>query len=228
MDRKKVNVFIVDDHEMFRDGLKAILSCNADLYVIGEANNPHDAVNQLSNIKIESPLLVLMDISMYGENSGLPGINRVKEIDPCISVLSISMHPEDQYAIKAIRHGANGFISKGCGTKELFLAISKIASGEIYVSPSVALQMANLLASGGDVAAVKHDNLSGREMEVLKYVVAGMEPKNISRILNISIKTISTHTTNILVKLGLRNRTELVGYALTNGITSGFTKSDKL
>ena len=205
----KFEILVADDHAIIRDGLKKILADTDDLEVVGEAG---DGSATLQKVRERDWDLVILDLSMPGRNV-IELIKMMKDERPKLKILVFSMHPEDQYAVRTIRAGASGYLSKEENSDLFIPAIRRVAGGGMFISPKVA----ELLAQ--DVShktAPTHATLSNREFEVLIRIVRGMSLTEISKEFSLSIKTISTHKTHILTKLSLNNQADLVRYAIEN------------
>ncbi len=202
-----IRVLLADDHQIVRDGLKGILAATADIQVAAEAANGDEA---LALIRAGDYDLAMLDMSMPGL-SGIDLIKRLKSEKPALRVLVLSMHGELQYAARALKAGASGYLTKDSAAEQLVGAIRKIAAGGVHISEA---------AAAGLVAAQQapHQGLSDREFEVLRLLAAGLSPTEIGERLHLSVKTVSTHKANILEKLGLGGTAELVRYALEHKI----------
>jgi len=205
----KFEVLIADDHAIIRDGLRKILADTEDLVVAGEAANGAAVLEQ---VRAREWSLLVLDISMPGRN-GLELIKMVKCERPKLPILIFSMHPEEQYAVRAIRAGASGYLSKEGDTDLLLPAMRRVAEGGMFIST----QVAELLA--GEVApkttdALPHTLLSDREFDVFSRIVRGMGLTAIASELSLSVKTVSTHKTHILAKMNLATQVDLVRYAI--------------
>ena len=205
-----LRVLIADDHEIVRKGLGKVLAETLQPIRIDEASNGQEAVNKV--LKSEYDLVVL-DLKMPGK-SGLEVLKEIKEHRPKLPVLILSMHPEEQFAIRAIRAGASGYLTKECAGDELVIAIRKALKGERYISASVA----ELLASGLGTDSEKplHEVLSDREYQVMLMIASGKTVGAIAKELCLSAKTISSYRTNILLKTGFKNSAEITHYAIQN------------
>jgi DNA-binding NarL/FixJ family response regulator len=199
-----IRVLVCDDHSIVRDGLKRILGSAPDLQVTGEAASGDAA---LALVKAHDYDVVMLDMSMPGL-SGLDLIKRLKAEKPRLRILVLSMHGESQYAARALKAGAAGYLNKDSAAEMLLGALRKIAAGGVHVGEAAA---ASLLRSGDKPA---HEELSDREFEVMRLLVEGLGPTEIGERLHLSVKTVSTHKTRILEKLGLGSTAELVRYAL--------------
>jgi DNA-binding NarL/FixJ family response regulator len=201
-----IRVLLADDHEIVRDGLKRILGASSDVQVAGEAANGDDA---LALARAHDYDLALLDMSMPGL-SGIDLIKRLKLEKPRMKLLVLSMHGEPQYAARALKAGAAGYLTKDSAAEQLVGAIRKVAAGGVLVSEAAAAGL--LAASTGE--GPLHSRLSDREFEVFKQLAGGASPTEIARRLHLSVKTVSTHKTRIQEKLGLSSTAELVRYAL--------------
>jgi two-component system, NarL family, invasion response regulator UvrY len=201
-----IRVLIADDHKIVRDGLKGILAATPDLQVADEAASGDEA---LALVRANDYDVVMLDMSMPGL-SGLDLIKRLKIEKPELRMLVLSMHGERQYAARALKAGASGYLNKDSAAEMLVGAIRKIAGGGVHITEAAA---ATLLQSG---EKPRHEVLSDREFEVLRLLVEGLGPTEIGDKLHLSVKTVSTHKTHILEKLGLGGTAELVRYALDN------------
>jgi DNA-binding NarL/FixJ family response regulator len=207
------DVLIADDHAIIRDGLRKILADTYDLVVAGEAAN---GIAVMEQVRARDWDLLVLDISMPGRN-GLELIKLVKAERPKLPILIFSMHPEEQYAVRAIRAGASGYISKEGDTDMLLPAMRRVVAGGMYISPKVA----ELLA--GDISPqsqnLPHTLLTDREFEVFRHIVRGEALTAIAEELSLSVKTVSTHKTHILAKMNMSTQVDLVRYAIDQKLT---------
>jgi two-component system, NarL family, invasion response regulator UvrY len=201
-----IRVLLVDDHSIVRDGLKRILAATSDLQVAGEAASGEAA---LALVKGNDYDVAMLDMSMPGL-SGVDLIKRLKLEKPKLRILVLSMHGEQQYAARALKAGASGYLNKDSASELLLGALRKIAAGGVHIGEAAA---ASLLQSGNKPA---HETLSDREFEVLRLLVDGLGPTEIGERLHLSVKTVSTHKTRILEKLNVKSTAELVRYAIEN------------
>jgi DNA-binding NarL/FixJ family response regulator len=207
-----IRVLLADDHGLVREGLRGILAKGADIEVAAEAANGDEV---LTLVRKQDFDLALLDLSMPGL-SGLALIKRLKTEKPKLRILVLSMHGEAQYAARALKAGASGYLTKDSAASQLLGAIRKIAAGGVQISEAAAAQLIGTPAAGD---APLHDTLSDREYEVLRRIVSGATVTDIADALNVSVKTISTHKARILQKLNLAGTAELVRYALEHGLT---------
>ena len=205
-----IEILIVDDHSIVREGLKRILADIPDVKVAAEAGNGADAMAILRNNPID---LVLLDLSLPGR-TGLEVLQFMKSEFRKLPVLILSAHEEDQYAVRALRDGADGFLNKQSAPERLVSAIRKVAAGGKYVSPEMAERLAAEV--GGRTDKLSHAALSDREFMVLKMIAAGKSLNQIADQLSISPKTVSTYRARIIEKTGLQTNAELIRYVLEN------------
>jgi DNA-binding NarL/FixJ family response regulator len=207
-----IRIVIADDHAIVREGLKRIVGDVADMQVVDEAADGTQVMERVRDLEFD---VLLMDLSMPGR-SGMELIKQVKAEKPKLRILVLSMHQETQYAVRSIKSGANGYLTKETAPALLEQAIRKVASGGAYVSTEVAEQLALGAMPGSEKAP--HEALSDREFQVLRMLVAGTSVTDIATQLHLSAKTVSTHKTNLMQKLGVPNQSELLRYALKHGL----------
>ena len=205
-----INILIADDHSVVREGLKQIISGNADMTVLAEAGNGNEAIEKIGK---NSFSVVILDIAMPGKN-GLDTMKEIKIKHPNLPVLILSMYPEEQYALRFLRAGASGYLTKKSASEELVNAIRTVSKGKKYVTSSLAEQLVGEL----DITTEKplHGTLSDREFQVLCLIASGKTSGEIADELFLSVKTVSTYRTRILEKLRLKNTAELITYAIQN------------
>ena len=206
-------IVIADDHAIVREGLKRIVGEAAQLEVVDEAA---DGTQVMRLVRERDFDVLVLDLSMPGR-SGMELIKLIRSEKPQLRILVLSMHQELQYAVRAIKNGASGYLTKESAPAQLEQALRKVASGGAFISAEVAEQLA-LGAMPGNQAA-PHESLSNREFEVLQLLVAGVSMTDIATQLNLSVKTVSTHKTNLMQKMGLQNQSELIRYAIKHGLT---------
>ena len=212
--RKNVRVLIADDHPLMREGIKRILKDCPDISVVGEATNGHEVIAMLKQGEYDQ---VILDLSMPGR-SGIELIRQVRKQIPNVPVLVLTMYDEDQYAIRAIRAGAQGYLNKDCAYQQLIIAIRKIASGHPYISFEVAEQLVSNIYSPQE--ELPHKNFSDREFQVFSLLAEGKSITEIADQFFLSIKTVSTHKTNLMKKMRIHTISELVQYAVKNNLIS--------
>jgi len=205
-----MKILIADDHTVFREGLKRIFAEAADIAEIGEASNAQQLLERVAEKRWD---VVLLDISMPGK-SGLEVLKEIKQMNPRLAVLVLSMHSERQFAVRVIRAGAAGYLTKGAAAKEVLHAIRKVYRDGKYISESVAEHL--VMAVGQNTDRPLHESLSDREFEVLRMIGAGRTVSEIAEELSLSVKTVSTYRTHILEKMNLKNNAELMLYVITN------------
>lgn len=213
-----IRILVADDHTLVRDGLKQILAATDDLVVAAEAVDGDQA---LARVRAEDFDLALLDMSMPGL-SGIELIKRLKLEKPKLRILVLSMHGEQQYAVRAYKAGASGYLTKDSASAQLVAAIRKIAAGGVYISPAAAEQLA--IGAIRNEASLPHSALSDREFEVFRQLVAGTSLTEIAETLHLSVKTVSTHKTHILQKLNMRGTAELVRYAIEHRLLDDPTR----
>lgn len=207
-----IRILIVDDHAIVRRGLRALLSDEFHGATFGEAS---DARQALEHLRDHTWDVALLDITMPGKN-GLEFLKEVAAEWPKLPVLVLSGHPEDQFAVRALKAGAGGYMTKESAPEELAKAIHKILSGGRYVSPALAEKLA--LSVSQDVTRTPHETLSDREYDVMSRIGSGKTVTEIADELALSVKTISTYRARVLEKLGLKNSAEIVQYAIRNDL----------
>lgn len=212
--KRKIRILIVDDHTMMREGLKRILDDVAEMEVAGEAANGNDALRLMR----EEPWdLVLMDIALPGKN-GLDVLKQIKTEKRDLPILILSMYPEDQYAVRVLKAGASGYLTKESAPDLLVKAIRVVAQGGSYISPRTAEKMAGEL--GSKPTASPHEILSDREFEILCLIASGKTPTQIASDLHLSVKTVGTYRSRIMQKMNMQNNAELTHYAIRNGLVA--------
>lgn len=210
MTKPKTRIFIVDDHPIVRRGLQLLISLEADLMVCGEAESAPIAVEKVMATK---PDLVVVDLALKA-GSGLELIKQLRSQHPKLRMLVFSMRDEGIYAERALRAGANGYITKEEGTEKALEAIRIILQGKNYVSPAISAKMVERIAGGGAPGQTALELLSDRELEVLEMIGEGMGSREIAEQLSVSMKTVESHREHIKTKLGLAGASELVRYAI--------------
>jgi two-component system response regulator NreC len=213
---QKIKVLVVDDHTIVRDGICALLALAGDIEVVGEATNGNEALNRVGKL---SPDVVLMDISMP-IMGGLEATRRINKEFPGIKVLVLTQYDDKEYFFPVIESGASGYISKAAASSELLAGIRSVYRGDSYLSPSVTrLLVENYKNASGEIASQDpYNQLTEREREILKLLAEGRGTQEIAKMLVITPKTVEGHKTNLMAKLGVHNRVELVKYALRKGI----------
>jgi DNA-binding NarL/FixJ family response regulator len=205
-----LKVLIADDHAVVRRGLKQILLEGFPAALVDEVP---DAEEMVKKILMESWDLIISDLSMPGR-SGLEAMQQIKQLQPKVPVLILSIHPEEQYAIRALRAGASGYLNKGMASEELVLAVKKVLLGKKYITANIAEKLASVLDK--NINKPLHESLSDREFSVLKLLASGKSVSEIAESMFLSVTTVSTYRSRILVKMNLKNNADLTLYALEN------------
>ncbi|MDY7547015.1 response regulator transcription factor [Glaciimonas sp. CA11.2] len=208
---KKIKVLLVDDHAVVRNGVRLMLSVAQDILVMGEAETAEQAARLVRKQEFD---VALVDIALAGQ-SGLDLLKRLRVEKPTLAVLILSMYSEEVYAVRALKLGAAGYLTKSNSATTMIEAVRKAATGGKYLSPALVERLANMI---GNDRVIPHEALSDRELEVLKLLALGESLVNIAKKLHLSPKTVTTHRTHILEKMGMSSNTALVRYALENGL----------
>ena len=207
-----IRVVLADDHTILREGLRQLLGAATDIEVAGEAADGFEVLARVRGLDFD---VLLLDMSMPGK-SGIELIKQVKAEKPRLRVLVLSMHEEAQYAVRAIKAGASGYVTKDSAGTQLVTAIRKVANGGAFITAEVAEQLA--LGAMPDAEQPPHALLSDREYEVFELLVSGHTVTDIAGRLNLSGKTVSTHKARLMEKLGIDNQADLVRYAMKHGV----------
>jgi two-component system invasion response regulator UvrY len=207
-----IRILVVDDHTVVREGIKQILAGQEDMFVEDEAESGQEALNKLTKKNYD---LILLDISMPGR-SGLEILEEIKLKQPKLPVLILSMHPEEQYAVRTLRAGAAGYLTKASAPQELISAIRKVARGGKYVTASLAEKLAFELDAGAEKP--RHEKLSNREYQVMLMLASGQSVTEVAEELCLSAKTITTYRTRILEKMDMKKNAELTLYSIKNNL----------
>lgn len=207
-----IEVLVADDHAIIRDGLKKILADTDDMVVAGEAAN---GVETLEQIRARDWSVVVLDLSMPGRN-GLELIRLIRAERPKLPILVFSMHSEEQFAVRAIRSGASGYLTKETDSDLLLPAIRKVAEGGMYFSQKVVALLAADVSK--PAANFPHSRLTDREFDIFMRIVKGVSPADIAADLSLSVKTVSSHKSHIIEKMGLSSQVDLVRYAIEHGL----------
>jgi len=207
-----IRIVIADDHAIVREGLKRIVSAADDMELVGEAADGTEVMQRVRELSFD---VLMLDLSMPGR-SGMELIKLVHAEKPKLRILVLSMHQELQYAVRAIKSGASGYLTKESAPALLEQAIRKLAGGGAFISAEVAEQLALGAMPGNET--LPHESLSNREFEVFRLLVAGVSVTDIGLRLKLSVKTVSSHKANLTHKMGLQNQSELIRYALKHGL----------
>lgn len=212
----QIRLLLADDHAVVRSGLRLLLEAQPDMVIIGEVENGEDAISRTAELK---PDVVLMDIEMPGMN-GIEATRRIKRESPQTAVLALTMYEDDQYFFEMLQAGAAGYVPKRAAPDELASAIRAVSRGDVFLYPSLAGRLVQDYLVRRDVEANEPtpDDLTPREQEVLTLIAQGLSNGEIGDQLVISVKTVDRHRENIMRKLNLHNRVDLVKYALRKGL----------
>lgn len=211
-EKKMIKVLIADDHAIVRAGIKQVLSESPDNVVTGEAEDGNQVISKIHEQDWD---VVLLDITMPGK-TGLEILKLIKSERPRLPVLILSIHDENQYALRALKGGAAGYLSKSCIPAQLVTAVSKVAAGGKYITSALAEKLADAIDT--NIGGVPHERLSDRELQVFQMLASGKKVSQIGREISLSTKTISSHRANILSKMGMNSNLELMFYAIENGL----------
>ena len=205
-----IRVLVVDDHPIVREGLKQILSDTEDILVVDEADSGQAVLTSAARSNFD---VVLLDISMPGRD-GLEVLRELKQQKPKLPVLILSMYPEEHYAVRVLRAGASGYLTKSSAPDELISAIRKVASGRKYISSTLAERLTYELDRDAD--RPMHEVLSDREYQVMHMISTGKSVKEIAEALGLSVKTVSTYRSRIMEKMNMKNNAQMTFYAVEN------------
>ncbi|MBC3917336.1 response regulator transcription factor [Undibacterium sp. CY18W] len=209
-EKAAINVLIVDDHAVVREGIKSIISTSTDIAVVAEAETGLEAIRLCRQHELQ---VILLDISLPDKN-GIEVLKQIKSENPGVAVLMFSIHREDQYAVRALKAGAAGYLNKQSGGSQILDAIRQISRGLKYISPQLAQELANNLNQEHEDAL--HKTLSDREFQTMTLIASGKSVSDIAKELSLSVKTISEYRSRILLKMKLRHNAELTHYAIKN------------
>ena len=219
---KKTRLLIVDDHSVVRDGIRSVLRSSTEFSIVGEAENGEQAVELAQRLK---PDVVIMDISMPKVN-GIEATAMMKQHDPDIKIVILTVHEDEEYVYQILRAGANGYVLKSAGKKEIFAAIKSAISGERFFSPGISTMIIDGFVRRAKEQSPKPEPipthseqlLTKRETEVLQYIAQGYTNRKIAEELFLSIRTVNTHRTNLMQKLNIHDTARLVRYAIETGL----------
>jgi two-component system invasion response regulator UvrY len=207
-----IKVFIADDHDVVRQGIKTIISDTSELCVIGEAENGEDALEKIRDLNVD---VLIMDYDMPKKN-GLDTLIELKTFSPKLPVIILSVFPEDHYGIRFLKAGASGYLGKSNVTQQLVEAIRRVANGGKYISPTLADRLVSGLNK--DSEKLPHENLTDREFQVFHLIAAGKRLKAIAEELHLSVNTVSTYRSRILEKMEMENNADMIHYAIKNDL----------
>jgi len=211
----KIRVLIADDHALVREGISAFLKCSDDIDVVAEAA---DGIEAIEKTKKHRPDIVLLDISMP-KLGGYEAALEIKKFDPGIKILILTQYDDKEYISRFLKAGVSGYLLKRAVGSDLVNAIRSVKGGETYLYPAIATKVVDSLFGKGNMTQEgSYESLTDREKQMLKLIAEGHTHKEIGDMLNISAKTVIVHQTNILEKLGLSNRSELIKYAISHGV----------
>jgi DNA-binding NarL/FixJ family response regulator len=214
MDRM-VKVLVVDDHDVVREGIRMVLSSDPELDVVGTASSGEQAIEEVHRLH---PDVVVMDIGMPGL-SGFEATRRIRESEPDVKVVALTVHDSEAYVFQMLQAGATGYVVKRAAAEDVIQAVKRASKGEAVLHPSVAkLVIKDYLSRVERGEEASFDTLSDREREILKLIAEGRTNREIAEMLFLSIKTVQAHRANLMHKLGMHDRTELVKYAIRKGI----------
>lgn len=209
-----MKIILVDDHELIREGLKKVLNKESDIEVVGEASGSEEMFDLLNNNEVD---IIVLDISLPGR-SGLDLISEIKNQFNDVKILILSMHPEERFAVRALRAGASGYLTKGSASKLFIEAIRKIKNGGKYISAELAEHLAFELEV--DHNKPLHETLSNREFEVMRLIAEGKTVSEIAEILCISVNTVTSYRSRILEKMKMKSNAEIIRYAIEQNLIS--------
>ncbi len=212
----EIRVLLAEDHTLVRAGIHALINSFDDITVVAEASDGREAAKQARNAR---PDVVLMDIAMPGLN-GLEATARIVRSCPNTRVLVLTMHSNEEYVVQALRAGATGYLVKEAATAELHHAISSVARGETYLSPSISRRAVERLMDNDRTPSSSLDQLTPRQREILQLIAEGMSTREIADLLNVSIKTVESHRAQLMERLGIRDVPGLVRLAIREGLIS--------
>ncbi|MBN1152565.1 MAG: response regulator transcription factor [Dehalococcoidia bacterium] len=207
-----VRLLIADDHAVVRQGIRQILTDAPEVQIVAEAATGMEALELMRDADVD---LVILDLSMPGL-SGLDIVRQMRQDRPLVRILVLSVHPEEQYAVRVMKAGASGYLTKDSAPEELISAVRHIATGHKYVTATLAERLALELDNAGD--RLPHQSLSDREYEVMLLVAEGLKVQEIADRLSLSVKTVSTYRTRLLQKMRMRNNADVVRYAVREGL----------
>jgi two-component system, NarL family, invasion response regulator UvrY len=210
-----IRILIADDHVLIREGLKKLLKSEPDITILGEATTAAETLDAVTNTPLD---VLILDMNMPGR-SGLDLLRDLRTVKPDLRVLVLTIHPEDSLAVRALRSGASGYITKESAPGDLIVAIRKVAGGGRYISPSLAERLVDALDPKSDRPL--HEALSDREYQVFVHIARGRSVSDIAQSLSLSVPTVSTYRARLLKKMHMESNAELIHYALKNHLIEG-------
>lgn len=207
-----IKILIADDHDIVRRGIKTIIADTSDIRVVGEAESGDEVLKKIRELDVD---VVIMDYDMPDRN-GLDTLIELKAMNPQLPVIILSMFPEDHYGVRFLKSGASGYLGKSNVTHQLVEAVRRVAQGHKYISPNLADKL--VLELNKNSEGPLHENLTDREFQVFHFIATGKRLKAISEELHLSINTVSTYRSRILEKMGMKNNSDLIHYAIKNSL----------
>lgn len=207
-----IRIIIADDHPIVRAGMRQILAESDDVVVAAEVDSGEKILQEIAAADYD---VALLDITMPGMG-GLEALKRIKTLSPQLPVLMLSIHTEDQFAVRCLKAGASGYLTKASAPEELVKAIRRVVGGRKYISTDLAEKLA--MGLGVNPRLLPHERLSDREFQVLSMIARGMTVTDVARDLRLSVKTVSTYRTRVIEKMGMANNAELIAYAVKNNL----------
>jgi two-component system invasion response regulator UvrY len=208
-----IRVIVADDHPILRAGLVSVLNASSDLRVVAEAGNGAEVLRSIREVTFD---VLLLDVSMPGK-SGLDLMRQIRKDNPRLPILIVSSHPEDQYALRAIKAGASGYLTKMSAPADLVTAVRTVSNGRKFITPALAELLADHIERPDD--ATPHEGLSDREFQTMKMIAAGHSLTEIADVLCISVKTVSVYRSRLLEKMRMKSNVELTRYVVEHGLT---------
>jgi two-component system, NarL family, invasion response regulator UvrY len=208
-----IRVIVADDHPILRAGLVSVLNASSDLRVVAEAGNGAEVLRSIREVTFD---VLLLDVSMPGK-SGLDLMRQIRKDNPRLPILIVSSHPEDQYALRAIKAGASGYVTKMSAPADLVTAVRTVSNGRKFITPALAELLADHIERPDD--ATPHEGLSDREFQTMKMIAAGHSLTEIADVLCISVKTVSVYRSRLLEKMRMKSNVELTRYVVEHGLT---------
>ncbi len=209
-----IRLVLVDDHQIVRAGLRMLFAAEPDMAIVGEVDNGADAIRMVQELQ---PDVVIMDVAMPGMN-GIEATRRIKEVTPHTAVLALTMHEDEEYFFEMLNAGASGYIPKRAAPDDLVAAIRAVAQGNVFLHATLARFLMRDVLQREEPSTGDDDGLTARELEVLTLIAEGLTSREIAQQLVISPKTVDRHRENIMAKLNLHSRAELVRYAVSRGL----------